>query len=359
MTCIDRLNISHVRNIDDISICPGERVNLIIGANGSGKTSILESIHLLSVGRSFRSSKVAPVIQHGSSECTIYGELSEGAITIGLQKFRTQRHVLKVQGKKQPNWLEAARHLPLQVLDSNAFLLLEGSPKVRRRFLDWGVFHVEPGFMQHWTNSRTCIANRNLLLKSGRPDRHQLQAWSYELSVEADLVDQARRGYFDAFSPVLLPLLQEFLPVSELSLSYFRGWDHQKALSEVLQQSLEADIRHGITQFGPHRADIKVRIGKAKAVELLSRGQQKLLVSAMKIAQGQLLAERKRKRCIFLVDDLPAELDEANRVRVCRILASLGGQVFVTCVESEPLNKCWDKATPLARFHVEHGKIGS
>lgn len=336
---------------------PGTTVNLVQGSNGSGKTSILEAIHLLAVGRSFRSTKVSPIIQHEAADCTVFAELDGGALSLGLQKFRHQRHVLKVQGKKQSSWVEAARLLPVQVLDANAFLLLEGSPKVRRRFLDWGVFHVEQSFSQHWSNTRKCLANRNMLLKSARLDRHQLQAWTQELCREAESVDRARSAYFSDFLPLVRDILSKFLQVSELSLSYFRGWDSQKSLQEVLEASQEADIRHGATQFGPHRADIRVKTGRHLAAEVLSRGQQKLLVSGLKIAQGQFLAEHTGKRCVFLVDDLPAELDEANRKRVCRFLEDLGGQVFVTCVDEGALQDCWGDQVQITRFHVEHGKI--
>lgn len=358
MTSFSLLNISRIRNIDDIRLEPIAGINLIQGMNGSGKTSILESIHMLATGRSFRSTKTSPVIQNGSNECTLYGELGEGSIAIGLQKFRNQKHLLKLQGKKQANWIEVARHLPVQVLDSTAFQLLEGSPKVRRRFLDWGVFHVEPSFVQHWSNSRKCIANRNLLLRAGsRCDRAQLAAWSQELCVEADHVNRARVAYFNELSPVLDDVLRKVSPVSGLSLTYFKGWDDENPLNELLDASLDSDLRYGATQFGPHRADIRVKLGRNQAVEVLSRGQQKMLVSAMKIAQGILLSERTQRRCIFLLDDLPAELDEMNRRIVCRILQSLESQIFITCVDERSLNNCWESTAPLARFHVEHGKM--
>lgn len=356
MTIIERLNVSRVRNIDEISICPAPCVNLIFGSNGSGKTSILESIHMLGVGRSFRSTRVTPFIQSGAEACTLYASLGESC-SVGLSKSRNQRHLLKLQGKKQSSWVDVARSMPLQILDSSAFMLLEGSPKIRRRFLDWGVFHVEHSFIDHWRNSRTCITNRNQLLRAPKLDAGQLKAWDLELCQEADRVDRARSGYFSDFLQTLEAVLANIAPFIGLSFTYYRGWDVGQDLSDILAKSQAAERQQGLTLHGPHKADIRIKIGRTNASELLSRGQQKLVVTAMRIAQGALFAKQTARNCIYLVDDLPAELDESNRARVCEFLLSLGCQVFMTSIDRESLQKCWEPSTSIARFHVEHGKI--
>jgi len=357
MTAINRLDISKVRNIDEISFEPGEQINLIHGVNASGKTSILEAIHLLAVGRSFRSTKsTTPMIQHNRNDCTVFARL-EGGLAVGLQKARNQKPLLKLQSEKQVNWLEVAHLLPVQVIDSNTFRLLEGSPKDRRRFLDWGVFHVEPSFVKHWRNTRKCIANRNLLLKSGRPNRDQLQAWNTELCVEAELVDRARADYFSRFTPIFDEVLRTIGTISGISLSYRRGWDEELLLSEALERNKEVDRKYGSTQHGPHRADIVVKHEGISAVDVLSRGQQKILVSALKLAQGAFLSQEASRLCIFLIDDLPAELDDVNRESICRFMQGLGSQIFMTCVNEESLKNSWESTTLIAKFHVEHGKI--
>lgn len=356
MSTFQRLEFSQFRNIENLSLLADSRVNLIFGANGSGKTSILEAIHLLATGKSFRSTKTAPLIRHESSELTVFAALT-GGVRVGMQKFRNQKPVLKLQGEKQPNWIEVARLLPVQVLDSTTFRLLEGSPRERRRFLDWGVFHVEPSFVEHWRNSRKCLANRNYLLKSTRPDRDQLRAWNAELVREAEQVDKARARYFDQFLPVFTRVLTEITTLTDLTLLYRRGWDAELSLIEVLDRNEAQDIRYGITQNGPHRADIIVKQGGIPACDVLSRGQQKMLVSALKLAQGVIQSEVENRRCIFLVDDLPAELDEANRGSICRFLQQMEGQVFLTCVDDSTLKNSLDWDASVTKFHVEHGKI--
>jgi DNA replication and repair protein RecF len=356
MTIFNRLNISEFRNIENLSFAASDRVNLIYGANGSGKTSILEAVHVLATGKSFRSTKTAPVIRNGASALTVFAELS-GGVTVGLQKFRNQKPMLKLQGDKQSSWVDVARLLPVQVLDSTTFRLLEGSPRERRRFLDWGVFHVEPAFVDHWRNSRKCIANRNQLLKSSRPDLQQLRAWNLELSRAAAMVDQARSDYFSRFIPIFEDVVRTIAEIGSISLQYRRGWDAERDLLEVLEGCESQDIKYGTTQNGPHRADIVVKQEGISAADVLSRGQQKMLVSALKLAQGVIQADNADRRCIFLVDDLPAELDEGNRGRICRYLQEMETQVFLTCVDYTSLKNSLDWAAEVTKFHVEHGKI--
>lgn len=356
MIAINQLEITRVRNIDSISIQPGSQINLIHGVNGSGKTSILEAIHLLAAGRSFRSTKTTPLIQHEGTDCTVFARL-DGGLAAGLQKTRNQKPLLRLQGEKQSNWVNVARAMPVQVIDSNTFRLLEGGPKERRRFLDWGVFHVEPSFVEHWRNSRKCIANRNQLLKSPRPDLGQIQAWNKELCFEAEQVDRARFEYFSRFSPIFQDVISDLGAVGDISIEYRRGWDSETELSEVLLRNELVDKKYGSTQNGPHRADIVVKYEGNSAVDVLSRGQQKMLVSAMKMAQGAFQSAVDGRQCLFLIDDLPAELDDSNRQMVCTFLESLGNQVFMTCVDEESLENCWKSTAFITKFHVEHGKI--
>ncbi|MDP1931749.1 MAG: DNA replication/repair protein RecF [Gammaproteobacteria bacterium] len=357
MAAISRLDVLRLRNLSEVHIAPAESINILFGDNGSGKTSLLEAIHLLGLGRSFRSQKLEPLIQDGLEDCVVFGELQDG-VSIGLSKTRKQGgHVLKLLGERQRSWVDAARHLPVQILNSESFSLLEGSPKVRRRFLDWGVFHVEHEFVNNWRKAAKCIAHRNLLLKERSLDRKQLQAWDVELVRLARQLDESRRSYFTLFHPLFQETLRKLIELPNLTISYSRGWDDSKSLEEVFSESLARDIKYGVTQNGPHRADLIVRVGRLGAEEVLSRGQQKLLVSAMKVAQGHLLSQVNGVRGVYLVDDLPSELDFANRRRVCELLVGLECQVFLTCVDQAELENCWSSALLPRKFHVEHGKI--
>jgi DNA replication and repair protein RecF len=354
MAILQRLEISSLRNLDAVKLIPSPHINILFGDNGSGKTSVLEAIHLLGLGRSFRSSRIDSVIQDGAESAVVFAQLDKG-LGVGLEKTRRQNPILKLQGERQRNWIEVARQIPVQVINSESFLLLEGSPKIRRRFLDWGVFHVEHDFMSHWRTATRILAQRNALLKQGNTD--QLLGWDHELASAAHAIDAARRRYFECFIPLARQSIDELLPRMPLSFEYIRGWDDAIDYAHILREGLSRDLRYGATQAGPHRADLLVKHAARPAAEVLSRGQQKLLVSALKIAQGRLLDEHSGERGIYLVDDLPAELDRHNRDRVCQLLLALGAQVFITGVELAELENTVGGAQTLQTFHVEHGKM--
>ena len=331
---------------------------MLYGENGSGKTSVLESIHILASGRSFRTSKPDTLINNEETTSVVFAELTNGH-QIGLSRTRRQGHQLNMDNEKQRNWDKVARELPVQVLDANSFLLVEGGPKARRRFLDWGVFHMEPQFVEYWRKSRKCIAHRNFLLKQARADSDQLGAWDIELCLAAREVDKARSRYFMQFLPIFEQVFRSLAdPIGDqLSLTYSRGWDSDRDLAEMLAENRQIDYKYGATQSGPHRADIFIRAGNRLAIEILSRGQQKTLVSALKIAQGMLLTRTLDRHCIYLVDDLPAEFDRGNRERVLSQLVGLGGQLFVTCVDQETPQLSLQNSPEAATFHVERGTI--
>jgi DNA replication and repair protein RecF len=357
-SAIRRIDVNGVRNLSCAQLCPAEQINILFGANGSGKTSFLEAIHYAAVGRSFRSQRLEPVICKDLADATVFIELFSG-VSIGVNKNRNGAHILKLRGERQSSWLETARSLPLLLINSDSFSLLEGSSKVRRKFLDWGVFHVEHNFSSSWRGAARCIAQRNLLLKSRDIDIAQIEAWTVELAMHAESIDRSRARYLEQLLPVLESTLPHLLDVPALTIKYFRGWDEGSALADLLRGSLERDVRYGATQIGPHRAELQIRIGKLRAEDYLSRGQQKLLVIALKLAQGRLLTERNGGKVLYLVDDLPSELDASNRARVCRQLEALDSQVFMTCVDESDLESGWSSGTSLRKFHVEHGKMSA
>ncbi len=145
--------------------------------------------------------------------------------------------------------------------------------------------------------------------------------------------------------------------MDDVRLSYYRGWDKKQALAEVYDKQRERDIQQGFTGSGPHRADLRIRYRGTNAAETLSRGQQKLVVCALRVAQGYLLSEIAGRECLYLIDDLPAELDAAHRQALCGLLERMGCQVMATCIHPDDLMGCWSDDTDLAMFHVEHGVV--
>lgn len=359
---LQRLSVRGVRNLQALELTPSPRVNLLHGANGSGKTSVLEAIHLLGLARSFRSTRLTPVIQHEQDCALVFGEvrLADGRLSqLGIARERGGDYRIRIDGQNARSAAQLAEVLPLQLINPDSFRLLEGAPKIRRQFLDWGVFHVEARFLGAWQRLQTALRQRNSWLRHGRLDIAAQAAWDRELSLASEAIDAYRRTYIQALKPVFERTLAQLVELPELTLSYYRGWDRERSLEEVLQAGLLRDQQLGHTQAGPQRADLRLRIGGHNAADILSRGQQKLVVCALRIAQGHLVNQAKHGQCVYLVDDLPSELDEQHRHALCRLLDDLDCQVFITGVDGETLKDGWRTDTPVAMFQVEHGRIES
>lgn len=358
---IQRLSVTGVRNLQPVTLTPSPRINILSGANGSGKTSLLEAIHLLGLARSFRSVRLQPVIQHTLQSCTVFAQkrLASGALTaLGITRSLDADYQIRIDGQPARSAAQLAETLPIQLINPDSFRLLEGAPKLRRQFLDWGVFHVEHQFLPVWQRLQKSLKQRNSLLRHGKIADSLMHPWNAELVQSAERIDQMRREYIGRLKPVFLQILAELVQIDDLSLSYFRGWDREKGLEQVLAAQLQRDLQVGHTQAGPQRADLRLRIRNMNAAEVLSRGQQKLVVCALKLAQGYLMREAgRREDCVYLVDDLPSELDHQHRAALCRLLESLDCQVFITCVAEDQLQGLWQETTPRAMFHVEHGQI--
>jgi len=355
-----RLQVTALRNLSAVTLSPSPQINILFGTNGSGKTSLLEAIHLLGLARSFRAQPLQALIQHGQPRCTVFAELAEadGVFKkIGVSRDRQGELQVRINGENARSLSQLAQELPLQLINPNSFRLLEGAPKQRRQFMDWGVFHVEQQFLPIWQRLQRALRQRNSWLRRAKMDAPFQAIWDKELCLASDAIDNYRRAYIAALKPVFEQTLARLIELDGLALSYYRGWDKERGLADVLAASLGRDQQLGSTQAGPQRADLRLRLAGNNAADILSRGQQKLVICALHIAQGYLLAQTGRGSCVYLVDDLPSELDEKHRQALCRLLEGLGCQVFITCVEPQALQDGWRADTPIALFHVEQGQI--
>lgn len=355
---IARLELTDLRNLARVSLSPAPGLNLIWGANGSGKTSLLEGIHLLGLGRSFRASGARPLVKEGSQQLVVFGKLENGVAEhrIGVSKSRQGKMEIRVDGAKARSASQLAGLLPVQLITPASHVLIEGGPKERRAFLDWGLFHVEQSFFGDWKDYHRALRQRNQALKNGSPV-DAVRLWDKGLAATGERISRARTEYVRRLSPVVVEFLQQLLegPTEALELAYLPGWSQETDLQAALSGTLDRDRRYGFTSAGPHRGDLRLRWGVRPASEQLSRGQQKLVVTALKLAQMSLLKSEGGKSSVVLVDDLPAELDRTHRDRFLRLLASIGAQAFVTATERELVDL---HAWPDHRvFHVEHGDI--
>jgi len=387
------LQTEHFRNLAAKPVAFSPAFNLIYGANGSGKTSLLEAIGYLGLGRSFRISRHQAVVQHQQQRFTVFGGLDTGSLDsdvansvarhsgipnsgvntaaktgassyahrLGISRdVGLKETVLRVDGEAVRNLSALARHLPVSVIDPGVFDIVAGGPGKRRQFLDWSVFHVEPSFAGTWQQCQRVISQRNQTLRNGRIDESMMRAWDAQYDLLSNRVTDARLAAFALFKEAFWELLGQTDAVwaNQLKLEFYPGWDHAQPLSEVLVSHRDQERRMGHTLYGPNRADIRLKIQGRPVAEILSRGQQKTLVILMKIAQGMVLRPL-GKQVTFLLDDINAELDSRHRQMLAEKLRSLQCQVFITSIEQQTADTLWPGTTTpdFRMFHVEHGQV--
>ncbi|HLT13703.1 MAG TPA: DNA replication/repair protein RecF [Marinobacter sp.] len=370
-----KLQTQYFRNLEPEPVGFSPSFNLLYGANGSGKSSVLEAIGYLGLGRSFRVTRHQAVVTHGQTKLTVFGALDQGldqaqeltgpqnhpVHRLGISRdIASKETSLRVDGEAVRSMSALAMRLPVSVIDPGVFDIVAGGPGKRRQFLDWLVFHVEPSFSSSWQQCQRVTSQRNQTLRNGRIDESLMRVWDNQFGTLAESLSDTRERVFRqfklAFEEVLLELDAGW--TEGLKLEFYPGWDRCHSLVQVLKDHREQERRMGHTLYGPNRADIRLKFGGRPVAETFSRGQQKTLVILMKIAQGKVLSDL-GKQVTFLLDDINAELDVRHRIMLARKLQDLRCQVFITSIEHPEPDVLWaDGQAPEYRmFHVEHGKL--
>lgn len=355
-----RLALESFRNYLSQEFLPSPSVSLITGANGSGKSSLLEAIYVLSSGKSFRGGRPRRLVREGADETVIFAEAvrqSGDVHRIGVARDGSGFTRLRRDGRTVQGLSELARLLPVRVFHPGTLELVEGPSAVRRRYLDWGLFHVEQSFHGYWRDLRHALEQRNGLLRQGGASARELGAWTQQVALASGRINRLRSAYLERLSPHFQALLGSFPELPPVRVGLQSGWpgDSEEKLLEVLTAELETDRRRGFTGRGAHRAELRLTTDGGLVRDLFSRGQCKVAGYLLLLAQIQDLTERGEEDCLVLVDDLASELDEAHRDQMIRALLGLGQQTIFTALAAEQLPSLVDRGAEM--FHVEHGVL--
>ena len=353
---IGRLQIKSVRNLSEVSLHPGSRLNFLVGKNASGKTAVLEAIYFLSRARSFRTSRIREVVQYGQEVLQVSARLQSGKslpIATGIEKGNG-KSVIRYNGEMVWTVSAQARQLPLVLMTPDSHQLITGTARQRRHWLDWAMFHVEPDYLTWWRTYHKSLRQRNALLHSARPVHSgEIGGWEQSMAKASRRIQAVRHRFVERLEEAYQTMLGNNFPARP-DIRLQSGWPEGKRLLDLLGQNREQDRRAGHTRYGPHKADLAFYVENKHLGAVCSRGQVKLFVNTLLIAQAQVYEFYSKKKPVFLVDDFTAELDHHSQEQLLGLLDEQEAQVFLTATNLGRQNEINDR---IPMFHVKHGHV--
>lgn len=338
---ISKLCIQNFRNIESLTITPDPGINIIYGPNGSGKTSLLEAISYMSLGRSFRTSNVHHLIKDQADSFVLAttvkrDEPDEASDHLAISRSRGRGSALtiKINHQSVHTLMDLVDRICVQIIHPQGTELISGAPDERRSYLDWGIYYAVPEFKQLWMNYKKLLSQRNALLKRGARNA-EIAVWDDMLADLAEKISALRQDYLEALTPRLKEITAKFLPGHTLEFTLAKGWTDGLNLRDLLRLNLEKDRVLGYTFYGCHRADLKIKANQYPASDMLSRGQIKLLTCAMRLAQGNVLSMQTGKKCVYLIDDIQSELDKSSHGFLLEEILNNHNQLFITNISKE------------------------
>lgn len=358
------VDIHNLRNIKQAHIELSLQHNLVFGENGAGKTSLLEAVHLLGYGRSFRTRNPRDLINSNDSSMdvavsSLIQRDSGEQLRAGISKSSDGKSRARLDGEALPSASILVREFPLVSIEATSVELLTGGPSERRQALDWGVFHVEHSFGDHSRQLRQIVSNRNALLKQKQPDVDQLAVWDKQLVRVSLQVQAQRQPYFELLAPKIREVFSLLEPelVDELEIELYAGWPDGRELEQLVVERRDRDLFEKRSTRGAHTADVRFSLSGTPVRDRMSRGQLKALLIAFKCAQAKLYNAQSGLRSVLLLDDLAAELDPQKLKKVVSMLDGLGCQTLQTYTSEISPGQLGLHPDSCRMFHVKQGVI--
>lgn len=358
---IKKITPFNFRNLKASGVSLSPEINFLIGDNGSGKSSFLEALFLMGHGKSYRTTSTENIICYQTEEFAVNAvDLDNNSY--GVAKGRQGLMQLNINGTKRNKLSDIAQHFAIQVITPESFKLFFGGPKERRKFVDLGLFHVEQSYGKSWRDFNKVLKQRNAFLKSILAKGNTssgIEVWNSSFISLSERLTEYRGNYIEKLQLCLTKLLEIFLPevADSIRVSFHRGWKKDATLSDVLISNLEREIQSGFSQSGAHKFDLRFTINRISIDQCLSRGQQKLFLMALTLAQTQIIFEQTNKVPMILIDDIGAELDVESRTKLAKGLSQTGCQVVITAIDDEAIKPLIPREQTYKKFHVKHGVI--
>lgn len=341
---IKHLKLTHFRNYEKLNISFPNKGAIFIGNNGQGKTNIIESIYLLSIGQSHRTKKDQELISWGQEYfyCKAVGEKKEGSFENEVLVNGYGKKV-KVNGRQTKRVSELMGNFYTVIFSPEDLYLVKGSSSLRRKFMDKELSQVDPVYKNKLLTYHKILKRRNFLLKHEEKDKDGsiLQSLTEQMAQEAEYIIEKRRRFSEKITLFSSSVYDTLTGHKEsLSIAYKpSAVNREDFMNKSLDLRLE-EKRRGMSLIGPHRDDLYVAVDQYDVRKFGSQGQQRSAVLSMKIAEIEFIRSEVEEYPILLLDDVMSELDESRKNFLMDTIQDI--QIFITTthLEEELLKKC-------------------
>lgn len=358
MAVINKLSIHQFRNLTSQFITPCKGINLFISNNAQGKTNLIEAVYYLGHNRSFKTKSLREIINFESDGFQLSAEVDKNKIKLEKSKSSTS---VKINQQKVDNASKLSYLLPIQIITPDKGFIINGTPKNKRSYLDWGVFHVKPKTVKVFKNYNKILKNINTLLGKNKTD--ELNFWFLELAKSAVVINKSRLDYLQQLKKNLFSEKIKILDTlidspDKFSYEFSSGWPkevdgfNQQSIYQYLKTHTNSLLRIKYLNYGSHKANINFTFGDRNEC-FFSRGEQKTLSIVFWLTQVVLLINFGIKP-IVLIDDLSSELDASKVSIILQYLKTLKVQTFMTDINH---NLSIIKHINPAIFQINQGEI--
>lgn len=354
---IKKITLNNFRNYDNQEIEFGNNINIIYGDNAQGKTNIIESIFLCSMGRSFRSKKDSDLIKFDENEAKVKIEYEKVDREGNTEVIINSQKTFFVNGIKQNRISDIIGKVNTIIFTPNDIDIIKSGPQRRRKFIDMMISSLKPNYIYLLNNYNKIIEQRNNYLKQikleNKPE-NMLDIWDEQLAVCAGQIFEYRKNYIDKISKNIGDIHKMITNCGKdnekIKIKYISTGRDKDSFLENIKKSRKIDIQRGYTNIGIHKDDIIFYINDRPAVLFGSQGQQRSIVLSLKLSELQIVYEENNDYPILLLDDFMSELDLKRRKFFLEKIKN--NQVIITCTDKIHL-----ESENQAIFYVENGKV--
>ena len=354
---LTNISIKHLRCFDNINISLSPGINFFYGANGSGKTSMLEAVFIFSSGKSFKSSNLQSLIKYEKENFYLKGFDNKKGYIVEVEKHKNKPISIMLNNKKTVT-SKLIKQFPCTPIHNNTFSFASAPPDFRRKLLDRSIFIAEDEFSSTWFSYHRTLKQRNAMFKNNRIS--DIYAWNKKLADDGIILNDFRKQFFDKTKIEFTGLLRLLEPTTVfdffnlISIKFFQGWSSNDSFLETLEVNKEKDLKRKTTTEGPHKSDINFLINDLDARQVLSRGEQKFFSILWSCAQHEVLIKHYQIEATLIIDDIKSELDERVFQLFIELLKHNKNQVIFSCIEDCFSSKMIESFNEFKKFHVEH-----